>query len=608
MTSKDEQAASIQIDVDALNAKYEEERRKRLRSDANAQYQELAGAFEHFAEDPWAAPGFERDPIVEDTEVLIIGAGFNGLLAACRLRDAGVEDLRVVDTASDFGGTWYWNRYPGAACDVESYIYMPLLEETGYIPSEKYAKASELFEHCQRVGKLYDLYSCALFQTKVETMRWNEERSRWIVTTSRADEIAARFAVAATGLLSHPKLPGIPGIETFGGHAFHSSRWDYNYTGGDAKGNMTGLADKHVAIIGTGATGVQLVPKLGASAEHLYVFQRTPASVDRRDNKPTDTKWVEALEPGWQRQRMDNFTTLTSGGHQAVDLVDDGWTDIIKNVGLAATGHGPADIDPEELKLREMKKMERTRRRVADVVDDATTAEALMPFYHYFCKRPCFHDEYLPTFNRPNVSLIDTNGRGVEHITPRGLVVDGVEYPVDCIIFATGFDFMQDFGRESGLEVYGLGGQPLSERWSGGARTFYGLHTRGFPNFLRMSIVQAGVSVNYTHISDAQSKHVAHVVSQCRKRGVVAVEPTVEAEDGWVDEIITHARKRRDFLESCTPGYYNHEGRRDPSIELNDLYSGGPMTYIKIIEDWRADGEMSGLALSHQDSYDGWAR
>jgi len=585
----------IEIDLDALNRKYAEERAKRLREEAGEQYQELAGKLAVFDKDPNADPNLTRDPVIEDADVLIIGGGFSGLLVGGRLREAGVRDIRIVEKGADFGGTWYWNRYPGAACDVESYIYLPLLEEMGYLPVDKYSKAPEIFEHSRMLGKHFDLYRGALFQTVVTGARWDAARRRWIVSTDRGDEIAARFLISCIGNFSHPRLPGIPGIDSFDGHAFHTARWDYDYTGGSAAGGLTGLADKVVGIIGTGATAVQVIPHLGASAKQLYVFQRTPSSVDERNNMATDPALFSELKPGWARERRDNFTMLTTGIPTDEDLVNDGWTEIARHISSPTGGDANAEVDPEALQLSEMKKMEMVRRRVDSIVEDPETAEALKPYYHYFCKRPCFHDEYLPTFNRPNVHLIDTHGKGVERITPKGVVVEGKEYPVDCLIFATGFDFLVEYWKESGFDLVGPGGRKLSKHWGEGQRTFMGTQTHGFPNFFFTGLAQSGVSVNYVHVADEQTKHIVHIITQCQERQHDTVEVTQAAEDAWVKEIVEGAGPRRAFQEACTPSNYNYEGQRKSSVELSEFFAQGPMAYIDRLEKWREDGKLAGL-------------
>ncbi len=583
----------IEIDVEALERKYAEERDKRLRTDAFEQFHELAGDYAAFDRDPHADPDFKRDPIVEECDVVTIGGGFGALLVAGRLREKGLNKIRIIEKGADVGGTWYWNRYPGAACDVESYIYMPLLEEVGTMPSEKYAKAPEIFAHSQKIARHYDLYRDALFQTVVESARWDGKRQRWIVSTSRGDEIAARFLISCTGLLSNPKMPGIPGIDSFEGHSFHTSRWDYGYTGGDQNGNLTGLRDKVVGIIGTGSTGIQCIPHLGEWAKQLYVFQRTPSSIDPRGNAPTDPEWVKTLKPGWAKERMRNFTSLTSGGTEPVDLVQDGWTDIIADVSSPTGGTEP--VDEAAVKYAQMRKMELTRRRIEEAVDDPETAEALKPWFHYFCKRPCFHDEYLQTFNKPNVKLVDTKGKGVERVTPKGVVVDGKEYELDLLIVATGFDFIVEYSREAGVELYGIGGKKLSDHWAEGRRTLHGLQTNGFPNFFVIGPAQAGVAVNYCHSVDDQSSHIAYIIGEAVKRGIGAIQPTREAEEQWIEAILASAGARRAFLASCTPGYLNYEGKWGRQFALNDFYGAGPTAYMGMLAEWRNEGRLAGL-------------
>ncbi|MFP6605266.1 MAG: NAD(P)/FAD-dependent oxidoreductase [Myxococcota bacterium] len=591
--------AEPEFDPDALREKYRAEREKRVRPDGNQQFIEVAGEFAHYLDDPYVEPGFERDPLTDEVEVVVIGGGFGGLLAGTRLREAGVQDIRIIEKGGDFGGTWYWNRYPGAMCDVESYIYLPLLEELDFVPKEKYTHAPEILAHSKAIGEKYDLYRNACFQTEVTGMEWDEGAERWVVSTNRGDAMKARFVCMANGPLHRPKLPGIPGVEGYQGHTFHTSRWDYAYTGGDSDGNLTGLHGKRVGIIGTGATAVQCVPHVGEAAEHLYVFQRTPSSIDVRANRPTEPEWAESLEPGWHQHRMDNFNSLVSGGFQEEDLVSDGWTDIIRNLLIMVREEGKLDLSPgglaKTMETADFRKMEQIRARADAIVEDSVTAEALKPYYRQFCKRPCFHDEYLQAFNSPNVTLVDTQGRGVERVTERGVVVDGQEYELDCLIYATGFEVGTSYTRRCGYELIGKGGQSLTEKWSDGVSTFHGMHIRGFPNCFIMSNVQSGFTVNFPHALNEQSKHIAYIIQHALENEVGTLEASEEAEADWVRTIIEKARGGLSFLEECTPGYYNNEGQPGERNGQNGFYGGGSIEFFKLLKDWRDKGGLEGL-------------
>ncbi len=603
MADSTTQEVDLGFDPDALRAKYRTERDKRLRDDGNEQYRQVTGKFAHFVGDPYVEPGFSREPLTDEVDVVVIGGGFGGLLAAARLREAGVTDLRIIEKGGDFGGTWYWNRYPGAQCDIESYIYLPLLEELGYVPSEKYSFAPEILAHSRAIGEKYDLYANACFQTEVTELRWDEEALRWEISTNRGDRMKARYVCMSNGPLNRPKLPGIEGIESFEGHTFHTSRWDYGYTGGDSNGNLTGLEGKRVGIIGTGATAVQSVPHLAENAEQLYVFQRTPSSIDVRGNKPTEPAWANSLEPGWQDHRMKNFNTLVSGGVTDEDLVNDGWTDIIGNLIAISRSRKSENLTMEEMgarmELADFQKMEQIRSRVDELVEDSATAEALKPYYRQFCKRPCFHDDYLPSFNRPNVKLVDTQGRGVERITEKGIVVDGQEYEIDCLILATGFEVGTSYNRRAGYEIIGRKGQTLSEKWANGMRTFHGFQTNGFPNCYFMGVTQGGFTANFPHLLNEQSVHIAYMISHGMNNNVHCMEATEEAEDQWVDTIKQMAIFSKSFLESCTPGYYNNEGKPGQGNSLiGGQYGGGPVAFFKILQDWREEGSLQGLTFS----------
>ncbi len=547
------------FDPAELRAKYLHERDKRLREDGNAQYQEVVGDLATYDDDPYTER-IERDPLNDEVQVAIIGGGFGGLLMGGRLKEAGFNNIRMIEKAGDFGGTWYWNRYPGAMCDVESYCYLPLLEELNYIRKHKYSYAPEIFEHSKAIARHYNLYDNACLQTSVTELRWDNTDGRWIIRTDRGDCMKAQFGTMANGPLNRPKLPGIPGITRYQGHTFHTSRWDYDYTGGNSEGSLTGLSDKRVAIIGTGATSVQCIPHLGEWAKHLYVFQRTPSSIDVRNNRETDPEWVKSLEPGWQQQRMDNFNILVTGGDQDEDLVADGWTDIFRNLTVIAaktasrelgrrlTSKGKADL----MELADFQKMNQVRARAEAIVEDPATAEALKPWYRQFCKRPCFHDEYLPTFNRPNVTLVDTEGKGVERITEKGVVAGGVEYEVDCIIFATGFEVGTSYTRRAGYNIIGRNSQPLSDKWADGWRTLHGLQTNCFPNCFFLGFTQTAVTVNVPHALNEQAKHVTYMLDQMRQKGATRIEATLDAETAWLAEMQDKARITEKFYAECT--------------------------------------------------------
>ena len=589
------------FDPDVLRKKYRTERDKRLRGDGNEQYQEVTGDFSRYVDDPYVDQGFSREPLQDEVECIVVGGGFGGLLTGARLTEAGLKRVRIIEKGGDFGGTWYWNRYPGAACDVESYVYLPLCEELNFVPKEKYTHAPEILAHSRAIGEKFNLYEYACFQTEVEGMEWDEDNELWTVFTNRGDKMRAQYVCMANGPLNRPKLPGIPGISEYQGHTFHTSRWDYGYTGGGPEGNLTGLRGKRVGIIGTGATAIQCVPHLAKGADELFVFQRTPSSVDVRANRPTDPEWADSLAPGWQQARMDNFMTLVSGGFADEDLVNDGWTEIIRNLGSMVNFKGMGRLSPaeiaEKMELADFQKMEQIRARAEAEVADKGTAESLKPYYRQFCKRPCFNDEYLPSFNLPGVHLIDTDGHGVERFTETGLVANGQEFELDCVIFATGFEVGTDYTRRSGYGLIGRNGQSLKDKWDDGIATLHGMQTAGFPNCFIISQAQSGFTVSFPHAMNEQAKHIAYIIRQVAQSNAKVVEATEEAEQEWVQEIIKMSRLSESFQAECTPGYYNNEGKPNPKSVQNGSYGAGPVKFFKVIEAWREEGTLAGLEL-----------
>jgi cation diffusion facilitator CzcD-associated flavoprotein CzcO len=604
MTIIDDAAAKPAFDKQALLAKYIAERDKRLRADGNAQYLELKGGkFAHYLEDPYT-PFVERAPVTDHVTFAFVGGGFAGLVTGARLVEAGITDVRIVEKGGGFGGTWYWNRYPGAQCDTASMIYMPLLEETGHMPTEKYAHAPEILEQCERIGKQYGLYEKALFHTEVEDLTWDEANSRWVITTNRGDRFTASFIGLGTGPLHVPKLPGIPGIEDFKGHSFHTSRWDYAYTGGDPKGApLDRLGDKRVAIIGTGATSVQAVPHLARACKDLYVVQRTPSSVDVRANTPIDPEWFASIAtPGWQQRWLENFTANQAGGNAEEDLVMDGWTDLSRRIRAKIMQLPPEDRVPMKMLAAyedsDFEKMEEIRARAEAIVRDRETAEKLKAWYRQLCKRPCFHDAYLQAFNEPAAHLIDTDGKGVERITEKGFVVAGVEYEVDCIIYASGFEVGTEYKRRAGFDLTGRGGLKLSEAWGEGMKSKHGIHVHDFPNAFFVQPTQgANLISNVPHNLTDSGRTIATIIKHAVDGGYREVEVTQEAQDAWVELLLTGVGRMMGAPD-CTPGYYNNEGQNPgPAAKYNVGYPAGATAYFKYIDAWRKSGQFEGLAF-----------
>jgi cation diffusion facilitator CzcD-associated flavoprotein CzcO len=591
------------IDIEQLKERYREERDKRLRADGNGQYIRIEGQLSHYLEDPYT-PVTPREPKTDHVAFTFIGGGFAGLVTGARLKECGVNDVRIVEKGGDFGGTWYWNRYPGAQCDTASFVYMPLLEETGHMPTEKYAHAPEIRTHCSNIGKQFGLYDNALFHTQVNRLTWLPEKKCWQVETHQGDCFTTQFIGMGTGPLHVPKLPGIPGIETFKGHSFHTSRWDYDYTGGTPEGApMTKLADKRVGIIGTGATAVQCVPHLAKAAGQVFVFQRTPSSVDVRDNSPTDQAWFETIAtPGWQQRWLENFTENQAGGGATEDLVQDGWTDLSRRIRARIAALPADDRTPQAMwaawETADFEKMEEIRQRAETVVGDKETAEKLKAWYRQLCKRPCFHDDYLGAYNEPSTTLVDTDGKGVEKIVEDGVIVNGEHFPLDCLIYASGFEVGTPHTERTGFDLEGVDGVRLSEHWKDGMRTLHGTHVHGFPNaFIVQPTQGANLISNVPHNLTESGRTIALVVKHALDQGHQTVEVSEEAEQAWIDLLLT-GPGRMIGSQECTPGYYNNEGQEPgPAARLSVGYPQGATAYFKYLKDWRESGSFDGLVF-----------
>ena len=528
-----------------------------------ADYIEMKGEFSRYLEDVYSAEPVPREALTDECDVLVVGAGFAGLLLWYKLREAGFENVRFCEKGGDVGGTWYWNRYPGIACDVESYSYLPLLEEMNYIPSMKFAAGFEIMEYCQKMAEKFGFYDKCLFHTTVEKTQWDESTARWTVSTDRGDAMKAKFVVLANGILTTPKLARIDGMSSFKGDSFHTSRWDYNID----------LQGKRVGIIGTGATAVQAVPELAKIVKELYVFQRTPSSIDVRDQRETSVEEFEewAKEPGWATARRARFAKI-SQGRTALKANDDYLAGKVAD--YRERKQHAEQISPEELVQRQLDSnfriMEQIRARVDAIVEDPVTAAALKPYYPYGCKRPTFHDEYLPTFNLPHVHLVDTAPRGVSEINERGVVHDGTEYPVDVLIYATGFQWM---ATSTFNMIVGREGRTLRDKWQEeGTKTFLGLHSKGFPNLFIVSGPQGGGgSFNFTNAIEEHGDYVVWMLDTLRKAGKDLVDVKAEHEDAYAEHCRAADELTRPLRDCIT--YYNGHGEAEPGSLA--YYGGG---------------------------------
>lgn len=624
-----------------IEAKYQAERAKRLRSEGMSQFTDLFSIdkYTKFIADPWeeeSATQYKSAPTPERTEVLIIGAGFGGLLYAARLIDSGFapEDIHLVDNAGGFGGTWYWNRYPGLMCDIESYIYMPLLEEMGYMPTQKYVSGNELRAYSKQVAEKWNIADKASFHCKVQKLVWDDKKKEWMVNMTRQRRgkdisrftMRARFVMMAVGIMVIPQIAKIKGLEKFTGETFHTARWDYNCTGGSsADPALTKLRGKRVGIIGTGATAIQVVPAVSSWAKELYVFQRTPSSVDVRGNCDTDKEWWDREirgRSGWQQERRENFNAFITNlaNKPERDMVSDGWTGMPAYSALVGTED---EIRPEDMEkyarslhTLDLPRQEKIRARVDQLITDKETAQNLKAWYPSWCKRACFHDEYLQAFNKENVTLVDTNGRGVELINERGIIFNDKEYPLDVLILGTGYrsPFLFSPGGRVDIDVRGRGDCSLDAKWKDKLATLHGIMSHDFPNLFWPGFSQASGSPNFVYCIDMSVKHAVDILAEARKRVKpgpqpssgykynVVVEPTIEAEEEWSARVVSQAGVFA-ATAGCTPSYINAEGEMDRSVPVEELkrrargamWGKGIFDFERVITEWKTTGGFQGV-------------
>jgi cation diffusion facilitator CzcD-associated flavoprotein CzcO len=628
-------------DLAFLAQKYEEERQKRLRPDGNNQYIDLeVEAPSHLAsliEDPWvdhAALNAQPPNLVsgDHVKLVILGTGIAGLLHAARFIEQGFspDDIRLVDEAGGFGGAWYWNRYPGITCDSESCIYLPLLEETEYVPKNRYSHGDEIREHAVRIAEQYRFSDKAVFRTHVHTMAWQDDEKRWSLkmTQNRGPEeqsreitITAQFLVLGSGLLLHPKIPKLEGLGNYQGEMIHTARWKYNISGGSPTNpTLTGLQGKKVGFIGTGATGVQCVTELAKWAGHLYVFQRTPSSVAERGQRPMDREeWDRvASKPGWWTERNANFVSNTIGEPVEQNLVNDEWTRVDTYHVLVGSPERTSPLEMKDVPGQIGKMMaidaprgEKLRKRVTDIVEDAQTAENLKAWFPAWCKRPCFHDHYLQNFNRENVTLVRTEPTGVGKASSKGVVVEGKEYDLDVIVFGTGYRAPStDIGEPSKLAnatITGVGGVSIAKKWlEDGPATLHGSMASSFPNLFFCNPVQSSVSASMTYLFDIKARHASQVVaaalSQSSNPDKLVLEPEAEAEEAWTNHLASMAAWFAP-LSICLPNFLNNEGaavtdmKEAAKLARAMPYPLGINAFAKCLEEWRAEGSFKGLRI-----------
>ncbi|KAL1859566.1 hypothetical protein Daus18300_009567 [Diaporthe australafricana] len=631
------------IDVQSLSNKYAEEKERRQRVDGLAQNEELEESeyFSSLADDPFVdhdALNAQHPALVDGQKVMVIilGAGFGGILFAARLVEAGVkpEDIRLVDVAGGFGGTWYWNRYPGVMCDTEASVYLPMLEEMGYMPKHKYSYGEEIRGYIERIASRYGFSDQGMFRTAITKAEWNDENRLWSVSMEQNRgpgqskvtlKAHSQFLCLCNGVLNHPKAPKVPGLEYFKGQIFHAARWNYKITGGSSTDQqLTELSGKKVGILGTGPTAIQAIPKLAEASKELYVFQRTPASISSRGQKATDqAEWVKHItgKPGWQLERLRNWELLCQGEAADDRFMTDGWTKL-KTFG-ALIGRSDAPEMTKDIVQGHIKNyteldapfQDRIRHRVDEIVHDRQTAEALKPWYPTWCKRPGFHDEYLETFNLPNVQLVDiADTKGISGAFPEGLLVGERRIELDVLVLSTGFRPIvnlqdPDPGAKSNTILIGRDSIPMADKWAvRGAATLFGSMTHSFPNLLLAGTIQSAVSSNNTGALDALARHAAYIVTESLRRADdadrVAIEPSEEAEESWSAEILKY-----DLFASpiavCTPGFFNCEGEALKPVSAEEelkrrrgsCFMRGLPVFRQILDDWKTEGQMAGLIV-----------
>jgi len=473
-------------------------------------------------------------PDAQSFDAVVVGMGFGGMYMLHRARVAGLR-VRGYEAGDDVGGTWYWNRYPGARCDVESLEYSYSFSEElqqEWEWTERYPGQAEILSYARYVAERFDLRRDIQFETRVTAARFDEVAGRWDVRTDRGDEVSAQFLIMATGCLSSTNVPDIEGLDRFEGAVYHTGRWPKE--GVDFRGQRVG-------VVGTGSSGIQAIPVIAEEAEELYVFQRTPQFSIPARNAPLDAAEQAAVKADYQGFRARNRQTPGAIGSRL------GWNtaSVLEcdpeererefesrwNIGgfTFVGAFGDTSTNPDANKFA----ADFVRDKIREKVHDPKVAEMLMPKTHIGCKRICLDTNYFETFNRPNVHLVDISEAPMERATPRGLCTNGREYELDCIVFATGYDAMT--GSLLRIDIRGRGDQSLGDVWSAGPVTYLGLGIPGFPNlFVIAGPGSPSVLANMIVCVEQHVDWITECVEYLRDHGYRSIEATPEAADEWV--------------------------------------------------------------------------
>ncbi|MFC5752414.1 flavin-containing monooxygenase [Actinomadura rugatobispora] len=521
-----------------------------------------------------------------DYDAIVIGAGFGGMYALHRLRDDLGMRVRVYERGTDVGGTWYWNRYPGARCDVESMFYSYSFSEEleqEWEWTERFPAQPEILAYANHVADRFDLRRDIAFGISVAAASFDASGNRWLVETGGGERASAPFLITAVGCLSASRVPAIPGLDDFAGETCHTGRWPER--GVD-------LAGKRVAVIGTGSSGVQAIPVIAREAGHLTVFQRTPHFTIPAGNRPLRPDEVAGIKAEYRRLRAESRVSpsgvplkeppigsaLEVPREEGIAELDRRW----KNGGTALMttfSDTSRDIDANGVLAGYV------RERIREAVADPATADLLTPAdYPIGAKRICLDTGYYAAYNRDDVTLVSVRDTPIERITPRGVLVGGVEHEVDVIVFATGYDAMT--GPLNAIDIRGACGRSLRDAWAAGPRTYLGIAAAGFPNlFMVTAPGSPSVLVNMIVSIEQHVDWVRDLLAHCREHGIVRVEARADAQDRWVEHVNELAS--RTLYPRADSWYVGANVPGKPRVFMP--YAGGMGPYREACDDVAAD-------------------